>query len=152
VMTQADVFIAARYLSPHDLGLYAEGLFLTTVIAAKFVPPLNEVAFPAYSRIQDDGPALREAFLKAVKLIMLVTCPLYFGLVVVAHDAVHVVLGEKWDAMGPLVRVLALAMPLFTLHSLFNPAVSAIGRPGITMRSSLVGAAVMPLAFLFAVQ
>ena len=49
------------------------------------MPPLNEVAFPAYARLQDDMPALSASFLKAVRLIMLVTCPLYFGLAVVAQ-------------------------------------------------------------------
>jgi O-antigen/teichoic acid export membrane protein len=152
ILTQADVFIAARFLTPHDLGLYAEALFLTTIVAAKFVPPLNEVAFPAYARIQDDPGALSFAFLKAVRLIMLVTCPLYLGLAVVAHDAVELVLGEKWLAMAPIVAILAYAMPLFTLYSLFGPAVTAIGRTGITMKSAMAGALVMPAAFLFAVQ
>ena len=85
IVTQADVFIASRSLDPHELGLYAEALFLTTIVARKFVPPLNEVAFPAYARLQDDLPVLSAAFLKAVRLIMLVTCPLYFGLAVVAQ-------------------------------------------------------------------
>lgn len=152
ILTQADVFIAARFLSAHDLGLYAEALFLTTIIAAKFVPPLNEVAFPAYARIQDDRAALSAAFLKAVRLIMLVTCPLYFGLAVVAEDAVALVLGEKWMAMSPIVSVLAFGMPMFTLYSLFGPAVTALGRVQITMRSAMLGALVMPAAFLFAIQ
>jgi O-antigen/teichoic acid export membrane protein len=152
VLTQADVFIAARFLSPHDLGLYAEALFLTTIIAAKFVPPLNEVAFPAYARIQDDPAMLTAAFLKAVRLIMLVTCPLYFGLAVVAQDAVDLVLGAKWGEMAPIVAVLAFGMPMFTLYSLFAPAVTALGRTGITLRSAMLGAVVMPAAFLFAIQ
>lgn len=152
IITQSDVFIAARTLSPHELGIYAEGLFLTTIIAAKFVPPLNEVAFPAYARIQDDLPALSAAFLKAVQLIMLVTCPLYFGLSVVAYDAVTVVFGPKWLEMAPIVTILALGMPMLTLHSLFAPVVNALGRGGITLRSQVLGALVMPAAFLFAVQ
>jgi len=152
ILTQADVFIAARYLTPHELGLYAEALFLTTIIAAKFVPPLNEVAFPAYARIQDDPPALSAGFLKAVRLIMLATCPLYFGLAMVAGDAVDLVLGAKWHAMGPLVAILAFGMPMFTLYSLFGPAVTAIGRTGITMKSAMLGALVMPAAFLIGIQ
>ena len=104
ILTQADVFIAARFLSAHELGLYAEALFLTTIIAAKFVPPLNEVAFPAYARIQDDPAALTAAFLKAVRLIMLVTCPLYFGLAVVAQDAVDLVLGAEVAGDGAARR------------------------------------------------
>lgn len=152
ILTQADVFIASRSLDPHQLGLYAEALFLTTIIAWKFVPPLNEVAFPAYSRLQDDLPTLSASFVKAVRLIMLVTCPLYFGLAVVAGDAVHVLLGPKWAAMTPLVSVLALAMPAMTLHILFAPALSAVGQPKISMHASLLGAAVMSLAFIVAIR
>ncbi len=152
IVTHADVFIASRSLGPHQLGLYAEALFLTTIVAWKFVPPLNEVAFPAYSRLQDNLPVLSAAFLKAVRLIMLVTCPLYLGLAVVAPEAVVVVLGAKWAAMAPLVTIIALAMPAMTLHTLFAPAVTAIGRPRITMEASLLGALVMPAAFATGVQ
>jgi O-antigen/teichoic acid export membrane protein len=152
LLTQSDVFIAARSLDPHALGLYAEALFLTTIVATKFVPPLNDVAFPAYARLQDDLPMLSASFLKAVRLIMLVTCPLYFGLAVTATDAVHVVLGAKWLEMAPLVSILAFAMPAMTLHILFAPAINAIGRPRITMQASLLGAALMPLAFVIGVR
>lgn len=148
MMTQADTLIAARRLSPAELGLYAEAFFLTSLLASKFVPPLNEVAFPAYARMQDDPRQLGAAFLKAVRLIMLVTCPLYLGLAVVAPDAVAVVLGAKWGAMAPLMSVLALAMPTLTLHILFAPAINALGHTRITMRSSLFGALIMPPAFL----
>ena len=152
IVTQSDVFIASRSLDPHQLGLYAEALFLTSIVASKFVPPLNEVAFPAYARLQDDRDVLTSSFLKAVRLIMLVTCPLYFGLAVVAGDAVAVVLGAKWAAMAPLVSVLALAMPALTLHILFAPALNAVGRPRISMEASLLGAVAMPLAFLVAIR
>jgi O-antigen/teichoic acid export membrane protein len=149
VINQADTLIAARKLSPHDLGLYAEALFLTTLIASKFVPPLNEVAFPAYARMQEDRELLAASFLKAVRLIMLVTCPLYLGLSVVAPDAVAVLLGGKWQAMAPLMTILAFAMPVQTLHILFAPVLNAVGHIRVTMRASLLGALIMPPAFLF---
>ncbi|MEO6151903.1 MAG: lipopolysaccharide biosynthesis protein [Croceibacterium sp.] len=152
IITQADVFIGSRSLPPRELGLYAEALFLTSLITYKFVPPLNEVAFPAYARIQHDKALLAASFLKAVRLIMLVTCPLYAGLAVVAPDAVSLVLGEKWAAMSPLVSILALAMPAMTLHILFAPAVNAAGKPGISLQASLFGAAIMPFAFAAGVR
>src|SRR5690606_19925323 len=65
---------------------------------------------------------------------------------------VDIVLGEKWGAMAPIVAVLAFAMPMFTLYSLFGPAVTALGRVEITMRSAMLGALVMPAAFLFGIQ
>ncbi|MBK9433299.1 MAG: oligosaccharide flippase family protein, partial [Sphingomonadales bacterium] len=72
VQSQCDIFIAGRAFDNHQLGLYAEALFLTQIFAAKFVPPLNEVAFPAYARMQHDLSALASGFLKAVRLIMLI--------------------------------------------------------------------------------
>jgi O-antigen/teichoic acid export membrane protein len=152
VMTKADAFLAARVLSPHDLGLYTEGLFLTALVATKFVPPLNEVAFPAYARIRDDKALLGASFLKAVRLIMLLTCPLYFGLSAVASDAVGVVLGEKWLGMAGLVTILGCAMPAVTLYILFGPAINATGRVDITARAAVFGAVVMPIAYFAGLQ
>jgi O-antigen/teichoic acid export membrane protein len=152
VLTQADTLIAARRLSPHELGLYAEALLLRTLIASKFVPRLNEVAFPAYSRMQEDRALLSASFLKAVRLIMLATCPLYLGLSVVAPDAVAVLLGDKWRAMAPLMTILAFVMPAQTLHILFTPVLNAIGHVRITARTSLLGALIMPAAFLIGLQ
>ncbi len=84
IQSQSDIFIAGRSFAPRELGLYAEALFLTQVLMSKFVPPLNEVAFPAYSRIQHDIAALRAGFLKAMRLVGLVTFPAYLGIVATA--------------------------------------------------------------------
>lgn len=146
--SQADVFIAGRVLDPHRLGLYTTALFLTQILASKFVPPLNEVAFAAYSRIQTEQDMIRSAFLKSVRLIMLVALPFYFGLAVTAVPFVETFLGAKWMETAALVPILALAMPLMTLQILFAPATNALGRPGLALRTGLVGAALMPGAFL----
>ena len=152
IQSQSDIFIAGRYLDPHDLGLYAEALFLTTIFAAKFVPPLNEVAFPAYSRLQSDPRALAWSFLKAIRLVMLISCPLYFGMAVTAYPLVETLFGPKWIDMSPFVAILALAMPVMTLQILFTPANNALGRPQVTARTNMFGAVLMPVTFLIAIQ
>ena len=119
---------------------------------SEVVPPLNEVAFAAYSRIQDQQDTIRTAFLKSVRLIMLVVLPFYFGLAVTAEPFVLAVLGPKWAETVPLVPILAMAMPLMTLQILFAPATNALGRPGLAVRTGLVGALLMPLAFLAGIQ
>lgn len=152
VQTQADVLIAGRLLDPHALGLYAEALFLAQLFSSKVIPPLNEVAFPAYARLQSEPDRLRPAFLKAIALIMLICCPVYAGLAVTAPEAVYTLFGPKWVEMVPLVQMFAIAMPFMTLHVLIHPAVNALGHPRITVRSSAFGAALMPLVFLIGVQ
>ncbi len=146
--SQADIFIAGRIVAPHALGLYTISLFLTQILAGKFIPPINEVSFAAYSRIQDRHDAVAAAFLKTVRLVMLIALPFYLGLAATAEPVVMTVLGWKYAGTVPLVRTLALAMPFLALQILFAPATNALGRPRAALRVAIAGAAIMPIAFL----
>lgn len=152
IQTQSDIFIAARHVGTHALGVYAEALFISLLFATKFVPPLNEVAFPAYARLQHDKSALSHGFLKAVRLIMLVACPLYFGMAISAGPFVETLLGDKWTEAIPIVAALALAMPLLTLQIIFHPAINALGIPKIILRNAIAGAVIMPSTYLVAIR
>ncbi len=145
IQSQADVMIAGRVLEPHWLGVYTTALFLAQLLAAKFVPPINEVAFAAYSRQQQQGPA---PVLATIRLVLLIALPDYAGMAATAAPLVSVLLGEQWHEIAPILPVLALAMSLMTLQILFSPATNALGLPKVAMRISMLGAVVMPLAFL----
>lgn len=152
VQSQADVFIAGRLFDPHTLGIYTTSLFLTQILVQKFVPALNEVAFSAYSRMQDDAAGMATAFAKSVRLIMVAAMPFYLGLAATSEPLVLVALGEKWAQAAPVVHLLALAMPFMTLQILFAPATDARGRPGIGAQTSAIGAVLLPAAFLIGVH
>ncbi|MET0375960.1 MAG: lipopolysaccharide biosynthesis protein, partial [Rhizorhabdus sp.] len=152
VQTQADVFIGGRLLAPHLLGLYTTSLFLAQILTSKFIPPLNEVAFTAYARLQSDPAAIVRSFETSTRIIMLVALPFYAGLAITAEPLVHAILGEQWMEAVPIVRILALAMPFVTLQILFAPAATAMGRPRIQVYAAAAGAIVMPVAFLIGVR
>ncbi|MCB2015516.1 MAG: lipopolysaccharide biosynthesis protein [Sphingobium sp.] len=152
IQTQADIFIGGRALKPHELGLYAEALFLTQIFVSRFIPPLNDVAFPAYARMQSDLSAIRWSFCRALRLLMLVSCPIYFGMAVSAEPLIVTLFGEKWRQMAPFVTLLALAMPFMTIQVMFPPVCNALGRPGLNTMISAVGAIMMPTAFLIGIR
>ncbi len=148
LQSQADVFIAGRVLDPATLGLYTTGLFLTQILVSKFVPAINDVAFSIYARMQDDRDAVAQGFARSSRMVMLVAMPFYVGLAVTAGPLVATVLGPKWVEAAPLVRLLAVAMPAMTLQVLFSPACSAMGRPGINVHTGMIGAVLLPIAFV----
>lgn len=152
VQTQSDVFIAGARFDAHALGLYAEALFIAQIFMAKFVPPLNEVAFPAYSRIKNDMSAVRWNFLKTVRLVMLVAAPFYCGLAVVAGPMVETVFGAKWLGMVPYIQLISLALILMTVQILFAPVTNALGKPSISMFTAMSGAILFPAAFLIGAE
>lgn len=150
VQSQSDVVIAGRSFTPHELGLYAEALFLTQIITARFLPPINEVAFPAYAELHKSGRPLGPMFLKVQRMVALMVAPAYLGLALVAEPAVLTLFGAKWAEMAPLVAGLALAMPAFALQIVCSPATNGLGRPGIYMLTNGAGAVLFPLLFLAA--
>jgi O-antigen/teichoic acid export membrane protein len=152
VQNQADIFIAGRRFDAHMLGLYSEGLFLTQILVNKFVPPLNDVAFPTYARIQGDRGLVAWGFARAVSVIMLAALPFYVGLAVTAEPLVLTVMGPHWADAAPLIRTLAFAMPFVTLHILYPAACNALGRPGVSAISTAAGAVLLPCAFFVGVH
>lgn len=151
IQSQSDIFIAGRAFDPHDLGLYSEALFLTLIITGRFLPPINEVAFPAYAELHKDGRSLARYFLRTARTVFLVTAPLYIGLALTADAAVVTVFGEKWTEMAPIAAGLAIAMPAMALQIVCSPATNAMGRPRIYVMTSAAGALLMPAVFLWGI-
>ncbi|MDZ3831486.1 MAG: lipopolysaccharide biosynthesis protein [Sphingopyxis sp.] len=152
IQTQSDILVAGRWFDAHLVGLYTTALLLTQIFNNKVVPLLNEVAFAAYSRMQDDRAALAQAFARSARAIMVAAMPFFLGLAAVAEPLVLTLLGEKWRDIVPLLLPLALAMPFWTLFTLLQPATDALGRPGIASSNAIVGAILMPVAFLIGAQ
>jgi O-antigen/teichoic acid export membrane protein len=152
LQSQVDVFIGGRWFDPHQLGIYTTALFLAQIFVSKFVPPLNEVAFSAYARMQHDEGAVGRAFVRSVRIIMLLAMPFYIGLAATAEPLVLTALDAKWAEVAPVVRLIALAMPFMTLQVLYSPACDARGRPGVGARNGAVGALLLGAAFLIGVR
>jgi len=146
------VFIAGRRLDAHRLGVYTTALFLSQILVNKFVPALNEVAFPTYARMQDDKAAVTRAFARAVRIVMIAAMPFCLGLAVAAEPVVLTLLGPKWAETVSVIRVLGLAMPFVTLQILFHPVTNALGRPSVGVWVAAAGAVLMPGAFAIGVR
>ncbi len=144
---QADVLIAGRRLSAHEVGLYSTALFLAALPISKLLPVLNEVGLSAYARLAHDRAAVADGFLKVARLTSLAAFPIFFGLAAVAPALVPSLLGPQWTGSVPIVRLLSLAMPLFATTSLFGSAINALGRPRVQLGNALFGLAIMPAAF-----
>ncbi len=140
IWTQADVFIAGRTWSPHWLGIYSTSLFLTQIFVSKIVPPLNEVAFAAYARLQGEADAIPRAFLKLARIVTALGLPFALGMAAAAEPLVLTVLGRHWAEAAPVVRMLGLAMPFYIVFVLFGPATDALGRPGLSTRNQATAA------------
>ena len=125
VFLHMDIAIAGRYMSAVEIGLFAIGLQFALMPQKKMLPLLKDVAFPAFSKIQDQPERINNYIIKAQKLSLLLTIPVFWGLASVVDQIIPILLGEKWlDAVLPTMIIL-LVMPLRFCEELFGPALKS---------------------------
>jgi lipopolysaccharide exporter len=77
--------------------------------STEILAPMNRVLFPAFVAAKHDLEELKRLYLLAQGVQCLLGMSAGVGLALVAHEAVLLLLGEKWLFVAPFVQVLALA-------------------------------------------
>ncbi len=104
----ADNALIGRFIGPAALGYYAMAYRLMTYPIAAVSGLVGRILIPVLSRLQDDQKAFREAYLRTVSAISIVTFPLLVGGSVLARPMVDAVFSSKWEPMVSPLIVLCL--------------------------------------------
>lgn len=101
------IVIASRE-SSSVMGIYTLADQIAAMPTTELLAPLNRVLFPAFVKVKDDLAELKRVFLLAQGVQALIVIPAGIGMTLVAHEAVILMLGEKWLPAVPFVETLAL--------------------------------------------
>jgi lipopolysaccharide exporter len=123
--------IIGRWVDVAGLGFYRMSINLSQIMSREIIGVAKQVAFPAYSMIQDQRRLLQKAYLESVQMVSLITFPASIGMLVLAPNVVSVVLGEQWLPMVPTLRILSVWGLLTSLMGLIQPLFRGIGRPDV---------------------
>ncbi len=146
--SRSDIFIGGRIMGNQLLGIYSVALELSQIPLDKFMPIVNQVAFPAYSRIQSDLKLVASHFLKTTRIAGLILFPAFWGLAVIAPEILGWLLGNKWTEVILPLQIMCLIMPFFALGTLISPMLYGIGRVDIAFGYVAIASLIMPLSFL----
>jgi PST family polysaccharide transporter len=147
-----DYVIVGRFLGTVPLGFYTMAYNLVTLPQRKISSVLTGVAFPTFSKIQDDNARVAKNYLKILSYISIITFPVLFGLMMVSPYFVNIVLGEKWM---PIVRPMQIMCVLGMLSSIATTMGSifyAKGRPDIEFKADILNVAVLAGALTIGVK
>lgn len=148
VTAQADILIAGRLFAHEVVGLYSVSMHLATLPMSKVMSVINQVAFPAVARLQDQPPRLRQRMLDGLRLLALAAVPAMWGVSSVAAEFVDVVLGDNWHPAILALQLVSFATPLRMLQMVLATALMGVGRTDLELRNTTIGAIVLPIAFL----
>jgi PST family polysaccharide transporter len=104
-----DNVLIGRFCGTEALGLYNRAYTLLMFPISNVRVPVNAVAFPALSRLQDSPERFRAYYIRATSLIALLSMPLAAFLFVAADPIIALALGPHWLGVSPIFSVLAIA-------------------------------------------
>lgn len=145
--SQADTVILGKLLGKEALGFYSVAVHLASLPVQRVSGVLNQVAFPAFSRIQNDKQVMGLYALKSLRILALFAFPVLWGISSVARNLVAVILGPQWEPAVLPLQLLALVMPLMMLSTFMSSVCNAFGRPDLSLKNVILGCFVMPPAF-----
>ena len=152
VATQIDSAVIGKWLGTHELGLYTLAATISSLVTLSISRMASSVMMPAYSRLQEDRPALRRAFLRTLTLVMFVVLPASFGLIVAADSIVGVVYGEQWVGAVVPLQILAIFGIVRTFNSFTGYLFEGVGKPKIPfyfgiIRLSVIAPLIIPMIY-----
>ncbi len=148
LQTQVDILLVSRLLSVELAGAYVVAVNLAMLPMNKAFSLINQVALPAYARIQHDVKQARWYFIRAGEMASLVFFPLLWGFSIVADDFVLACLEHKWVDSIVVLQLVSLVVPLRVLAQLATPMLEGLGHPGVALRNLVVSSILVPAGIL----
>lgn len=121
-----------------SLGRYAIASDLSTLPTQSLIGPALQSVMAAFSMIGNDRERLKQAFLKASRLAMLISVPACTGISLTSDLATALLLGPQWHDAAILASILALAvLPIPYFQTLYSVCL-ATDRPFMVFRVNLI--------------
>ncbi len=149
---RTDDFLIGSVLGAQLLGIYTVAYRILTVMTDVLAMSVRQVAFPVFSRIQDDKPRLLRAYTSAMRMSAVVGFPAFFFALAAAPEIVHVVFGGQWDRSVPIMRILCLFGALQVVFQFNGALLQSVGRARAVFRITLLSTILQLPAFAIAVQ
>jgi len=125
---QGDYFVVARWMDATALGVYGRAYQLMAMPATFVGQILDRVLFPVMARMQDSRARLGRAYRNGTAAVSLMVLPISGVAVLLAPELVAVLLGDQWDDVVPIFRILGVGLLFRTSYKISDSLSRATGR------------------------
>lgn len=149
---RSDELFIGGFLGAVSLGFYTVGYRMLKLLIHLTSSLMDRVAFPLYSRLQDEPQRLARAYLKTTSFAALLAFPAFTAVAVMAPEALTVLFGPQWDRAIPLVQILSILGVTQLLSHLNSTMIKSVGKPDWQLRIGMLVIVLKVVAFFVAVS
>jgi O-antigen/teichoic acid export membrane protein len=152
-----DNAFVGKFLGSIELGYYQIAFVFSNFTAKEFANIIGQITFPTYSKLQDNIPKLRTAFLNTLEFTVFISVPVTFCILLLGHDFTRIFLGDKWMPMVPALQILSISGFIRSITATGGPLFNAVYRPNLvpfmnSARVIIMGIAIYPLTTRFGIS
>lgn len=147
-----DNVLVGRICGAEQLGYYSRAYFLMTLPTLLASGMLNGVMIPALSALQADRERMAAAFLRSMRWVTLLGCPVALGLAACAPEFVRFVYGPRWAPVVPMLRWLCVAGAIQPVQAAVGWLYVVTGRSRAMIVVSVAASAVTVAAFFVGIR
>lgn len=147
-----DNILLGRFCGASVLGLYSRAYNIMMLPINQVRDPLNAVAMPAMSHIQNEPVRYKKYYIKLVTLLALITMPLVVFLFVCADEVIGLLLGSKWSGAANIFKVLSVAAFIQPVTSTAGLVFLSLGLSGRLLKFGIFNSSFIVLSFVVGVR
>ncbi|MEP0800039.1 lipopolysaccharide biosynthesis protein [Funiculus sociatus GB2-A5] len=104
-----DNLLIGRYWGAQQLGLYSKAYALLLLPINQINAPIASVALPTLSRLVDSPDRYRQAYLRIVEKLLMLTMPIMVFMIATSDWLVQLLLGSQWGETSRIFALLGIA-------------------------------------------
>jgi len=144
----ADNLLIGKFLGSNALGYYDLAYQIMLFPLRRISWTIGEVMFPALSRVQHTLSTVRDAYLRAVRMIASITFPAMLGLWIIAPEFIKIILGSKWLPILYILRVFCLIGAFQSIATTAGWIYLSQGRADLQLKVGAVFVAIYIISFI----
>lgn len=138
VLNNSGYILIGNLLGASMLGIYSFAYDKSMLVVNSISAPVANITFPTFAKLQSHPEKLKEAFLKTIKSITIITFPFAIFQIVAGKEFITGIFGAKWSASVVIFQIIVLFSIVRSISQCSNPILQAIGRPDIALKWNLI--------------
>lgn len=122
-----DNILIGRVWGPLVLGLYSRAYQLMMLPISSLREPINAIALPVLSRLQDRPELYREYYKNIATLLAFLSMPLMAFMIMNAENIIYIALGKGWEGVVPIFILLGISGFIQAVASLRGLVLLSLG-------------------------
>lgn len=143
ISANIDKILIGKFIGMEALGFYNLAWQLIIFPLAKINPVVNKVAFPLYSKVQNELSKLSSYYTKSLSALFLITIPLLVFMFFYSYEIVFIAYGTGWEDTASLLRVLVVVGLMKAASNPSGALILAIGRADVGFWWNLIWAIIV---------